>query len=116
MYPDIFTGCALFDGTIRALFSLHFSRSAELKSTNGNSQNCVRSLPAIKLADTPFLVIFSAALTKLCRIKRKIKGGSNFFLTGSTKGSIIKGKPRGERRKKSGASPRLEANFNPFIL
>lgn len=73
MYPRqiYFTGSSRFDGTICSLYHMVVRRSP--KSTNGDSKNSIHGLTAIKPAAALFLIC--SALIKLCRIKRKIKGG-----------------------------------------
>src|SRR5262245_20820100 len=75
MYPRqmYFTGSSHFDRiTIRGLFSLPYSRSAEVKIDKGDSE-CARRFPTSKPAT--LLFCHFTAIIKLCRIKGKIKGG-----------------------------------------
>ena len=63
-----FVNCSLYHMVVR--------RSP--KSTNGDSKNSIHGLTAINPAAALFLIC--STLIKLCRIKRKIKGGSEPFL------------------------------------
>jgi hypothetical protein len=116
MYPRqmYFTGFSRLDGaTIRGLFSLPIVVQRRSKSTNEIPS--ASPFPPLVSQPRSFLVIFSA-LIKLCRIKGKIKGGWNLFLTGSTKDSDISGQTRGPRLQKVRPSLRLAANFNTLFL
>src|SRR4030095_16756891 len=80
MYPRqiYFTGSSRFDGTIRGLLPLPYGRSADQNRQTGILKTPSTVSPQLTQPLRFFLIC--STLIKLCRIKRKIKGGSEPFL------------------------------------